>query len=84
MTPFSYADISLDDLLLGIGGMLLVATFVMATIVVNLAQELEDAEAAYNLEYLIDHGPQVIRMWYATAAIYLFSVVFPGRKWKLT
>jgi hypothetical protein len=84
MTSFSYADVSLDDLLLGIGGILLVATFAMATIVVNLAQELEDAEAAYNLEYLIEHGPQVVRMWYATAAIYLFSVVFPGYTRKLT
>ena len=37
MTSFSYADVSLDDLLLGIGGILLVATTAGTLFLINAA-----------------------------------------------
>jgi hypothetical protein len=76
MTLHDNADDSLDDLFLGIGGVLLVATFVMATVIIDLAQGLLEAEQAQNFIYLIQNGPRVVRMWYAAAAIYSFSVWF--------
>ena len=48
----------------------------MGTILVGWAEELEDAEEAGNLLYLLDNVPKVLRLWYATCAVYTFSVVF--------
>ena len=68
-------EIRLDDLFLGIGGLILVETYIVGTVIIGWVRNLDDATQRGDLVYLIENAPRLIRYWYSTSATYIFSVV---------
>jgi hypothetical protein len=69
----------LDDLFLGIGGVILVETYIVATVIVKWVRALNAALAEGDLLYVLENAPKLVRYWYSSIATYIFSVVCPEK-----
>ena len=69
------ADKRLDDLFLGIGGLILVETYIVGTVIISWVRGLDDAVQRGDILFVLDNAPRLIRYWYSTSATYIFSVV---------
>lgn len=67
--------IRLDDLFLGIGGLILVETYIVGTVIIGWVRDLDDAAQRGDFVFIIENAPRLIRYWYSTSATYIFSVV---------
>jgi len=78
LPPCAKADgLRLDDLFLGIGGVILVETYIVATVIVKWVRALNAALAEGDLLYVLENAPKLVRYWYSSIATYIFSVVCP-------
>lgn len=78
VSPFTVpfcADNRLDDLFLGIGGLILVETYIVGTVIIQWVKDLDDAVQRGDIVFLLNNAPRLIRYWYSTSATYIFSVV---------